>query len=168
MAFVDRPTAELAYTMLDASGNTAKLKFHVPFDTLATVALTAADTLMALIGTLTNCSIISRTLTYSQVDDAPAAPAAGSRIENKGVFIFNLENGLKTRFEIPAIKESVLRVSGAINTSDLFVSAFVAGVNGVDAIFAGVDGSDITDLDSAYQRFRRSTRNMLPSDRKSV
>jgi hypothetical protein len=165
MAFVNRPTAELSYTFLDGSGNKSQVKFNVPFATLAAAALAAADTLMAALGALSDCVIVSRSLTYSQVDNAPALPELSSRIEEKGTFIFNLANGLKTRFEVPAIKDTLLTASGAIDRSTVTVGAFVTAVTAVDAIFAGADGSDITSLDSAYQKFRRSTRRMLPTDR---
>lgn len=166
MAFVNRPTAELTYVLIDNSGSRSTIKFHVPFATLAAVALAAADTLMAAVGALTDCSVVSRSLTYTQIDNAPVAAAPGSRVEEKGVFIFNLANGLKTKFEIPGVKDSILLQSGTVDRANVLVGAFVTAVTAVDAIFAGVDGSDITSLDSAYQRFRGSTVNQLPSDRR--
>lgn len=168
MAFTNKPTAQLTYVLVDNSGSRSTVVFHVPFATLAAVALAAADTLMAALGALSDCSVVSRSLTYTQVDNAPVAAAAGSRIEEKGVFVFNLANGLKTRFEVPGVKDSILLQSGTIDRANILVAAFVTAVTDVGTIFAGVDGSDITSLDSAYQRFRGSTVNMLPSDRRAI
>lgn len=168
MAFTNRPTAQLVFGLIDASGSKATMRLHVPYATLAAVAIAAADVLRPLIAAMTDCTVVSQSLTYSTVDTAPGAPVAGSRVEEKGVFGFRLANGLPTRIEVPAIKDSMLLQSGAINTADLAVFAFIEAITAVDAVFSGADGSDITALTSAYQKFRNSSRNMLPSDRFKV
>lgn len=164
----NRPTAALVYSVLDSSGSKGRVLVHVPYATLATAALTAAEALGVLITALTGCTILSVSLTYTLFDEAPVAPSANSFVEDKGVFQFRLANGLTTRIDIPGILPVVLRQSGAINTADPAVAAFIAGVIGVDAIFAGVDGSDITSLLAAYKRSTSSTKNQLPSDRNQV
>jgi hypothetical protein len=74
-------------------------------------------------------------------------------------------NARLTRFSIPAIKDSVLNVDGSVDRTDLLVTALVDVVTGVDAIFCGADGGDISSLFEAYQRFNSSSKRQLPSNR---
>ena len=165
MAFTNEPAAKLIYNLKDETGNQAKVVFHVPFDTLAAVALAGADALGLLIHAMTDCQVLSYSLTYGVVDPAPSTAGAGSRIEHKGRFIWELANGLTTREEIPAIKPSLVAQDGAIDLTATAVAAFLTAMVDVDALFCGIDGSDITALSGAYEAFRRSTRHMLPSRR---
>lgn len=165
MAFANKPAADLTYTFKDASGSIGKTVISIPFATSTTAALAASDVLRPLVDALSGCSIIGQSLTYSYADDAPAAPDAGSRVEDKGVFVWRLANARTARFEIPGIKDSTLNLSGSINRSDVGVAALVTAVTAVDAIFCGADGSDIRSLLEAYQRFRRSGKRQLPTDR---
>lgn len=165
MAFVNAPTARLDFTFRDASGSLGKSAIHVPYDTTVDAALLAGAAFRTAMLPLSDATVISQSLTYSFFDDAPPAANAGSRVEEKGQFIWRTNNGRTTGFTIPAIKDSVLTTSGAIDRTNLLVIALVNAVVAVDSIFAGADGSDITSLLKAYQRFRASTRATLPSDR---
>lgn len=165
MAFTNTPTATLTFIFKDASGSLGRCSINVPYNTLASAAILAGDAFRAAMLPLSDATVIGQTLTYSYFDDAPPAANAGSRVEEKGQFIWRTANGRSTGFTIPAVKDSILTSSGAIDRSNLLVQALVTAVTGLDTIFAGADGSDITSLLSAYQRFNRSTRNTLPSDR---
>lgn len=165
MAFVNAPTAVGTIVFRDASGSVAKLQIHIPFGTLAVAALAAMDALRTALLALSDCTVISTSVTYSEVDNAPPAANAGSRVEEKGTFVWRLANGLTTSFQIPAIKDSVLTTSGAVDRTNALIIALDTAVTGAGAIFAGRDGSDITALFAAYQKFRASTPNMLPKDR---
>lgn len=163
MAFSNRPTALLVYDLVDETGSRSKAEFHVPFATLAAVALAAADTMAGFIAALTGCTVTGYGLTYGVTDPTFAAPAAGSRIEHKGRWIFGLANGLTSRVEIPGLLDTVVLGDGAIDQANVDVLAFQGAVVGVGAVFAGIDGSDIVSTNAAYEAFRRSTRKMLPS-----
>lgn len=165
MAWATRNAADLIFSMRDASGSPGQMRVHVPYATLASVAIAAADTLRPLIEAMTGCTIYNQSLVYASFDDAPAAPQAGSRVEDKAVFIYRLANGLTTRQEIPGIDPSLVNVSGTIKTSAASVLALTTAVTAVDAIFCGVDGSDIRSLLSAQQRFRKTTKSSQPSGR---
>lgn len=165
MAFVNTPAATLGFTFRDASGSISTVQINVPYATLAAVAITAADAIRAAMLALSDATVIGQSLTYSYFDDAPPAANAGSRVEEKGQFIWRTSNGRTTGFTIPAIKDSVLTPSGAIDRTDALVIALDTVVTGAGAIFASADGSDITSLYKAYQRFNRSTKRTLPADR---
>lgn len=165
MAFINTPTATLNFTFRDASGSLASMQINVPYATLAAVAITAAAAIRVAMLALSDATVVAQSLTYSYFDDAPPAANAGSRVEEKGQFIWRTSNGRTTGFTIPAIKDTVLTSSGAIDRTNTLVTDLDAVVTGVGAIFASVDGSDITALYKAYQRFNRSTKNTLPADR---
>jgi hypothetical protein len=164
MAFVNQPAANLTFIWRDASGSLGRTNINIPFDTLTGAALAAADVLRPLMGALSDATIIGQSLTYSYFDDGPPDPTAGSRVEEKGQFIWRQANARTTGFTIPAIKDSLLNPSGSINRANLLVLPFVAGIVAVDAIFCGADGSDITSLEKAYQRFNRTTKMTKPRD----
>jgi len=165
MALVNLPTASLKIDYRDASGTPSSTLFHIPFDTLASVAITAADLISAALNALSDAAIDGYSITYAKTEDTPATPTAGSRVEEKGNFIWRTANGRTTRFTIPALVDSVLNESGSIDKANALVLALVAAVTDVDLVFASADGSDITALLEAYQSFRGSTRRQLPTDR---
>jgi hypothetical protein len=165
MALTNLPTASLKIDYRDASGSAGSTTFHIPYDTLASVAITAADAVSAALNALSDAAIDGYSITYAKTEDTPATPTAGSRVEEKGNFIWRTANGRTTRFSVPAVVDSILNPSGSIDKANALVTALVAVVTDVDLIFASADGSDITALLEAYQSFRGSTRKQLPSDR---
>jgi hypothetical protein len=165
MALVNTPTGQLKIDYRDASGSKASSILHFPYDTLTSVVVTAADLISAALNALSDAAIDGYSITYVKREDTPATPTAGSRVEEKGNFVWRTDNGRSTRFTIPAIVDSVLNDSGSIDKTDALITALVAAVTDVDLIFASADGSDITALLEAYQSFRRSTKRQLPSDR---
>lgn len=163
MALVNTPTAMLTFHLRDASGSKGSFRVHVPYGTLAAAAITAADAISTAVAAITDCVFLGYDLTYTKREDAPGAAVAGSRVEEKGTFVWRTANARSTRFEIPAIKDSLLNADGSINQSDALIAALVTVVTDVGSIFAGADGSDITSLLEAYQRFNRSTKRELPA-----
>ena len=162
---VNKPTASLKLAYKDASGSIGHTLIHVPFGTLAAVAVAAGEAISAVINAVTGASVIGFDLTYAFTEDAPDSAAPGSRVENKGVFSWLCDNGLQSSFTIPAILDSVLNVDGSIDRSDAAIIALVGVVEDVDAIFSSISGADIVSLASAYQRFKASTKKQLPSNR---
>jgi len=165
MALVNLPTASLKIDYTDASGSKGSTIFHVPWATTVALVITAADILSAALNALTDAAVDGYSITYAKTEDTPAAPTAGSRVEEKGNFVFRSADGRTSRFSIPAIVDSVLNDSGSIDKTNILVTALVDAVVGGDLVFAAASGSDLTALLEAYQSFRRSTRNQLPSDR---
>jgi hypothetical protein len=165
MAFVNLPTASLKFTFRDASGSMGFMKIDVPYDTLASEAIIAATGIRTAMLALSDATVIGQSLTYSYFDDAPPAANAGSRVEEKGEFVWRTANGRSTRFSIPAVKDTVLTTSGAVDRANVLVTALDAVVVGANSIFCAADGSDITSLLHAYQRFNSSSKKQLPGDR---
>lgn len=165
MALTNTPTAKLTFDWVDGTGSKAHTIVHVPYATLAAAAITAADLIVAAMAALSDATCLGYSLAYTKFETTPADPDPASRVEEKGFFGWRTANARSTTFTIPAIKDSLLTPSGKIDQSDALVIALVDTVIGTGSIFAGADGSDITGLLRAYQRFNRSTRNQLPGDR---
>jgi hypothetical protein len=165
MALVNTPTAKLDFSYVDGSGSLGHTIVHVPYATLAAAAITAADAISAAMAALSDAAIVGYSLTYTKFEDAPGTPDVSSRVEEKGFFSWRTANARTSSFTIPAIKDSLLTPSGKIDQSDVLVAALIAVVSGTGTIFAGADGSDITGILHAYQRFNRSSRRQLPGDR---
>jgi hypothetical protein len=165
MAFQNRPSAQLVYGLVDDSGSRATVRFHIPYATLAGVAIAGADVLRPLLDTIGGCSVVSQGVTYSQFNDSSPAPLAGSRVENKGVFSFRTANAGISKIEIPGVLDSILLKSGAIDRTNVDVAAFVSYLIATNALWCSADGADLTGLIAAYQRSNSSTGNQLPHDR---
>lgn len=165
MAFASKPTGDLVFDLLDETGDHGKTKAHFPIATTVANVFTAADALVPLLQALTGCTVLGYSASYGSRDTAPAAPAAGSRVENKGLFVFNLANTLTSRMEVPGILQAVLLEEGLIDVENSDVAAFLTAVISGSSIFRGVDASDIVSVRSAYQHFRATTRRQLPSGR---
>lgn len=162
MALENLPTAQLKFDYVDASGSHGSTLVHVPYATLAAAAIAAADIISAAMAALSDAVIVGYSLTYGKRETTPGTPVAGSRVEEKGQFVWRTSNARSTRFSIPAIKDSLLDAAGTIDQTDLLVTALVDAVIGGDVIFGAADGSDITSLLEAYQRFNASTKRQLP------
>lgn len=165
MAWAERPTASLTYVMVDETGSKSSMNLDVPETTLADAALTAAAALRPLIEAITDCAVVSYSLTYSSFDDAPPPAAAGSRVERKGVFVFRTAAGKTARYQVPGIAQSVVTAGGRIDEDRPAIAAFVTALIAGGAIFTDSNGVDLRSLASAYERFRSTTRAMLPSQR---
>ena len=165
MALTNLPTASLKIDYRDASGSKGSSVFHIPYGTLASVAIAAADALSAALNALSDAAIDGYSITYAKTEDTPATPTVGSRVEEKGNFVWRTANGRTTRFSIPAVVDSILNARGSIDKSNALVLALAAVVTDVDLVFASADGSDITALLEAYQSFRTSSTRQLPTDR---
>lgn len=164
MSMSNLPAAVAYFTLVDASGSTSKIEFHVPFATAILDVGGALDVLRPLVAALTDAAIIGQGVTFPYKENAAVAPVAGSRVEEKGVFIWRTANGRTTRFSLPAIKDTLLKTSGAIDRANAAVAAIITSVIAVNALWCGADGSDITSIDKAYQRFNSTTKNQLPKD----
>lgn len=166
MAWQNKPTAALTFVLVDETGSRANLSFDVPYATLAAVALAAADALVVLIQGVTKCAVLSYSLTYSKVDNAPATPDVNSRVERKGVFIFLTAAGKKVRYSVPGITDAAVTYTGRIDDDQAAVVLFTTAITEVGAVFSDSNGVDLVTLDQAYESYRRSTRKMLPGDRR--
>lgn len=165
MAWGERPTATLNFVLVDESGSKSNFGLDVPQTTLADVALTAAAALRPLIEAITDCSVLAYSLTYSSFDDDPPPAAAGSRVERKGTFVFRTGAGKTVRYQVPGIAQSVITPGGRIDEDRPAIQAFVQALIRADAIFTDSNGVDLRSLSAAYERFRSTTRRMLPSPR---
>lgn len=165
MAFVERPTASLTYILQDETGSKAPFSLDVPQGTLADAAITAAGLLRPLIEAVTDCAVLSYSLTYSSFDDAPPPATPGSRVERKGVFTFRTAAGKTVTYQLPGIIDSAVLQSGRIDDDNLAIAAFTTAIIEVGAIFCDSNGVDLSSLKEAYERYRRTTRKMLPSER---
>jgi hypothetical protein len=165
MALVNLPTASLKIDYRDASGSKGSTVFHVPFATTAALVIAAADIVSAALNAVSDAAIDGYSLTYSKTEDTPATPTAGSRVEEKGNFVYRTADGRTTRFTIPAIVDTILNPSGSVDKTNALVIAITDAIVGGDFLFQSASGSDITALLKAYQSFRGSTKRQMPSDR---
>lgn len=166
MAFIDRPTAQLTYGLVDGTGSRSTMQFDVPYATLAAVAIAAANVLRPLIQTITGCVIVSQSLSYSAVDNAPGAPTVDSRVERKGVIQFLTAVGKTVNYSIPGIYSANVTRSGSLDEDEPSMQLLINGIKDVGTIFCDSNGVDITAYRSGYERYRRSTRTMLPNERR--
>lgn len=165
MPFIERPSAAMTFNLLDETGSRATVSFDIPVTTLADAALTGANAMRALLASITGCAVVSQAVTYSQFDTTPELPKAGSRVERKGVFVFRTAAGKTASYQVPGIEGNMVLKTGRVDEDSPEVAAFVNGIIVAGAIFSDSNGVDIVSLSKAYERYRRTTRTMLPSSR---
>jgi len=166
MAFNTRPTAQLTYGVVDGTGSKGTMQFDIPYGTLAAAALAAADVLRPLIQTVTGCVITSQSISYSSVDNNPGLPTVDSRIERKGVLQFLTAAGKTVTYSIPGILSANVKQSGGIDEDEVSMALLINGIKDVGVIFVDSNGVDITAYKGGYERYRASTKGMLPRERK--
>jgi len=162
MALVNQPAGKLTIHYRDESRSKGSTDFHFPYGTLASVVFTAADLLSAALNAVSDCAIDGYTISYTKTEDTPATPGAGSRVEEKGKFIYRTSNARTSLFSIPGIIDSVLNPDGSVDLADALIVALNAAVVGGDLVFCSADGSDLTALLDAYQIFTGTTKAQRP------
>jgi hypothetical protein len=165
MAWRERPTATLTYVVQDETGSKSNFSLDVPQTTLMDVAMTAAGVLRPLIQAITDCAVLSYSLTYSSFDDAPEAAGVNSRVERKGIFQFLTANGKKVAYQVPGIKDSGILNSGRIDDDNIEIKAFYSALTAIDALYCDSNGADLKTLTAAYERYRSTTRGWTPRNR---
>lgn len=163
MAMTNRPAGEITWVLLDETGSKAPFSLNFAANALIADVRAAAAALRPLIAAITSCVIVSESITYGAFDPAVAAAASGSRVENKGTFIFSTLVATLARYSVPGISAGTLTVEGRIDEDDANVAAFITAVTG--GIWTDSRGADLIQLVRAYQKFRNTTRRMLPAKR---
>jgi hypothetical protein len=165
MAWHERPTASLTFVLRDETGSVSNLSLDVPQTTAMDAAMLAAAALRPLIQGISDCAVLSYSLTYSAFDDAPEAAGAASRVERKGIFQFLTAAGKKVSYQVPGIKASAVLTSGRLDDDNLEVAVFHGAITALNALYCDSNGVDITTLVAAYERYRGTTRAWTPTNR---
>jgi hypothetical protein len=159
------------FSFQDDDGANSSMGVHLPADvTNFAEAKAIADIIAPHAAAISDAALKGYTVTLSVYDDSDPSPAAGSDVENKGVFLLSTAGGFRSSLAVPGIKESVLISSGAltgiqIDMSDADVAAFVSDL--VDGVTVGVvtyepsdyRGSDIAGVIDAYKQNRASFKS---------
>jgi hypothetical protein len=163
MALVEKQVASVSFSFVDETGSKATMEFYAPLATPLADLRTAADTLGAAIALLTGCALVGRSIAYGATDPTVFGGGAGSRVENKGLFVFATNAPSFTKVQLPGILPALLTPEGRVQEDNTNVASFVSAV--LASPWSDNRGADITALSKAYQRFRTTTRAMLPSKR---
>lgn len=161
MAPTALPSANVTYTFIDETGSTATATFDLPGATTLADAQAAATALRTRLNDISDCQIVSDSITYTTVDRVAPAPAVGSRVERKGVFVFGTAAGKTSTYQVPGIKDAAVLKDGRIDEDETDVAAFILGM--VTNPWSDSNGSDIITNLRQYERYRSTTRKMLPS-----
>lgn len=166
MPWIERPAASLTFTLVDETGSKGTFSLDVPESTLMDVAMTAAAALRPLIEAVTDCEVVSYSLTYSSRNTTPAAAGAGSRVERKGVFQFHTAAGKIATYQLPGIIDAAVLPDGRIDDDNLAIAAFTGAMVAIDGIFCDSNGVDLAALAAAYERFNSTTKSQMPQSRR--
>jgi hypothetical protein len=165
MAFASPPAANVVFDLLDETSDVGKFVLHVASTALVADVKTAAGGLVPLLQAISDCIVLGYSITYPVKENAPVPPAPDSRVENKGLFLFNTANSRTSLIQVPGIKPDLVLPSGVIDVENSDVTDFLAAVISGTSLFRAADGSDLASLRAAYQRFRSTTKKQLPSGR---
>jgi hypothetical protein len=149
-------------TYVDASGSVGKSVTHVPAATTLADANTAAAGLVTDLLAVSDCQVIAYSITYGVTNTTPAAPAAGSRVENKALFAFRTAAGKLARISVPGIKAAAVAASGGIISTDADVAALITNL--LAAPWCDSNGSSLDALVSDAQVFRSTSKRQYTTD----
>jgi len=150
------PTIELV--LLDESGSTGSITFHVPFGSTVTEAAASASALAAVALSVTDCVLVRQRIRYQYKSDDTSAAEPGSSIKRAGVFIFaNADDATQTLVSVPGIRDEVLETEEPgtgviIDTSLSSVSDFISAL--FDAGIVNPFDVAIASLVAAYRQSR--------------
>lgn len=163
--------AHLSFTIQDELGTKASEVIYVLADPTKTVANMVTDLQAwgALITPIIGGRLLSAELCITVVPSADQSgkPAAGSRVEQTGVFNFgNASTSRRFGEAVPSLADSVIS-GGEINLSDTDVAAFVAAMHAA----SGTSGTEptnnafqvLTGLTDAFISFRKRRKQLLRS-----
>lgn len=111
----------------------------------------------------TDCEVVFSLTAYSSRNTTPAAAAAGSRVERKGVFQFNTAAGKVATYQLPGIIDAAVLPDGRIDDDNLAVAALAGAIIAVDAVFCDSNGVSLDSLAAAYERFNSTSKGRCPS-----
>lgn len=158
MAFVLKPTLSIEFTFRDNDGARSTTEIILPGATTPAAAQTFATAIQPLLAALSDAVIVGMNVILGYYEDAiPTIPS--SDIENKGVFLFNAANGIRSSIAIPSVLESVLQpnnrdIDQANTAVDAFITAMTAGLGGTQP--SNASGADLVTVRDAYKQNRRS------------
>jgi hypothetical protein len=162
MAWVTLPSLAVTFTYVDASGSVGKSVAHLPAATTLADAETAAAGLVVQLLSASDCQVISYSITWGVMNTTPAAPAAGSRVENKAKFSFRTAAGKLAIVSVPGIKSAAVATSGGIISTETSVAALITALTG--GIWCDSNGSDLSALASDAQVFHSTTKRQYTTD----
>lgn len=162
MAWATLPAMTVTFSYIDASGSPGKTVAHLPSTTTLADAETAAAGLVADLLATSDAQIIAYSVNWGVRNTTPAAPAAGSRVENKAKFTFRTAAGKTATLSVPAIKAAAVAASGGIISTNTDVAALVTGLTG--GAWCDSNGSSLDALVSDEQVFKATTKNQRTSD----
>lgn len=167
MAFTQK--TQFSFSLLDELGTKASMVIYAAADPTKLISDLAADweTWAALIDAITGAQITGGTAQLVEVPsgDEKVMPAAGSRVEQTGVFDY--PNGTSGRVfgeAVPGLDDSKI-VDGTIDLSDADVAAFVAAMTTATANTAPTSNTfaDLGALRDAFLSFRKRRKQLTRS-----
>lgn len=166
MAIVQRGALKVSFTYRDETMSLGKGEAYLPVATTLASAQTLAAALVEDIAAATDCVVLGYSITAGYVENAPAAAAAGSRVENKAVFQFRTAAGKISKFTLPGIKPALVNAAGGIISSATAAAAVIADIT--TSAWCDSNGSDLTNLYADYQRFSPTSKRQLTTDTSPV
>lgn len=163
MARVNLPPV-VTFSWEDETGSRSNTQVSIPAATTVADARTAAEALATEMAATTGCVLTGYSIAYSTTETAPGLALEGSRVEQKGNFVFRTAAGKLCRVTVPGILGANVLPSGRIDEDAATVAALIASLLG--APWSDSNGADLSALVEAYESFRTSTKGQLPRDRK--
>jgi hypothetical protein len=165
MAFVDGPIS-ISFTFQDDDLAEASTSVKLPAGTTPAAAKTFASSYVALLGPVTDCSLISYNVNLEVYDDTYPTAALGSDVEDKGVLTIRTANNGTSTLSWPGVLESILvnTITPAGTYIDLqnvavaaLVTALVNGLSGTQP--SSKNGADFRSVKEAYKQNRGSQKS---------
>lgn len=147
------PLVESSYTiqitLQDADGNRSPFTSYVGGNALFADVEQRANNLEGQLATLSGCAVVESSITKRFTETGPLVFLAGSEVETKGRFGFDLSDTRNHSVSVPGIRPTlVFPGTNQINRADANVAAFIALLltGGTDSV-----GTAIAKLNTAIE-----------------
>lgn len=163
MALVNLAT-RVSFALVDETGSRSSMEVGVGAAATLADIRAAAEELVPLIEAASDCVVEGYSITASTIETAPAAPAAGSRVERKANFTFRTAAGKIARVTLPGIIGAAVLSSGRVDEDNAAVGAVLTDLLGEP--WTDSNGQSLNAVTESYETFRTTTKSQKPSARR--
>lgn len=151
-------TPSVDLVLMDETGSTGAVSFHLPLGTTVATAVSAANALAAVVLPVSGCVLVRRRIVYKYKEQPVPSADVGASIVSRGVFFFDCgTDSPNAVIDIPGIRDEVFITTGAgagivIDPTLPSVSDYISAIvdNGASNPFA----DDVVGFIEAYLQSR--------------
>lgn len=164
MPAVFGPAGVVTFRFIDETGSPGSLRCSFDSGALLADVRTEAAALYAVLIAASDAKPGGYSISYKEREVGAAVAAARSRVERVGSLHLRSQAGFPASVNIPSVIPAAVLGSGRVDEDNLAIAAVITQLT--TGFWSDSRGSQLATLDSLYERYSRTTRLRLPTDRR--